>query len=107
MNYFRFTEHNEWEGETWHFYIPATDENLKAADGLIALLEDQDLIPDAFEVDTSTMTEQDIDALVVHSEVGYMRMHNKLSGVLDFEAINDSEDVSQALYKGGIEGFMI
>jgi hypothetical protein len=36
LEYFKFTETNEWEGETWNFYVPLTEEQEARVRELIA-----------------------------------------------------------------------
>jgi hypothetical protein len=106
--YARLTENNEWEGEAWHFYIPV-DGNEEALAKLKAMIDadnkvdDQDNDDREYEMDDSRLTEQEVDTLVASpSATDYMAEHNKLSGRLD---MNGVEDLG-ALYKGQIAGLM-
>jgi hypothetical protein len=104
--YAKFTENNDWEGETWHFWIPV-EGNQEALVTLHSLIEGDD--NESYELDLTPVAERDVDALVRHGDMGYMRYQNKLDGSLvvtpDMEAkIKDPED--DPLYKGGIRDFM-
>lgn len=108
MNYAKFTEHNDWEGETWRFYIPIEGNEA-------ALHELEQAISansgSSYELDTGPFTESVVDALVEHGadDCEYMPAHTKLVGLLRLPpelraAMSDPE--SNPLYKGGIGEFM-
>ena len=80
MNYLCWTEDNDWEGETWHFYIP-TEGNEEALALLKAKLEEfSDNENVSFELSNAPISERDVDVLVDHSGSGYMNEHNKMKG---------------------------
>jgi len=91
MDYIKYTEFNDWEGETWHFYIPIKG-NEEAVTDLRGICDGE-----CYCVADELIPEEEVDVLVKHSAVGYMRKHNKLSGKL-----TPTED----LYKGGIVKMM-
>lgn len=62
-DYRRFTEHNEWEGETWSFYIPV-DGNVETLDALAALIAKYDPDAESFEMPERVFTEEEVDLLV-------------------------------------------
>lgn len=101
MNYLKFSEQNEHEGETWHFYLPIEGNETelgKLRDYLASAEEDAEWEL-AYELGTDPLPEAEVDILVKHADVGYMSQHNKVSGVLatpDYEADKDQ------FYKGGI-----
>jgi hypothetical protein len=102
--YIQLVENNEWEGETWHFYIPVAG-NEKAIGALSTLIQlwDQDPEEPEYAISAKRLTEAQVDALVEYGSTGgYMAEHNKLAGRLDAEAIRDCGD----LYKGSIRDFM-
>lgn len=105
--YVKLTEHNEWEGETWHFYIPL-DGNKDTLDRLadaLSILAGADEEPE-FELELAPMTETEVDTLVRHGgDTDYMAAHNKLEGrlvlpdgALDTLRLGDVDP----LYKGRI-----
>lgn len=96
----RFTEHNDWEGETWNFYIPL-EGNKEALHELYDLVKNVD----DYELDMKNIiTNEQVNALINHGnhDSGYMDTHNKLSGVLDMNLVT-----ADGLYKGGISRAMI
>jgi hypothetical protein len=78
-DYVKFTEENDWEGETWHFYIPV-DGNQLTLSVLAAALETSPI--ESYTLDLTPIPESEVDTLVKHTEVGYTADHTKLSGVL-------------------------
>jgi hypothetical protein len=74
--YFDFIEHNQSEGETWHFYCKyaKTDEQHMedVLDRLCTELEDSD-----YELGYYGMTEEDVTKLIKFTDHGYMAYHNR------------------------------
>lgn len=119
MDFFKLTEHNGWEGETWHFFLPV-EGNEAAVEYLIEVclkfekmgMGDLDL-----EFGEDLVKENEVDVLVKHSDSGYMDMYNKLEGKVDLEKLQhhiDNEDadtfydnVLTYLGKGGISNYLI
>jgi hypothetical protein len=96
--YIRLTEANEWEGETWHFYLPIADNSA----ALAALQELIDSADNDFGFSLSeTFTEDEVDTLVrtANGDTSYLAAHTKLAGRLT--PIDDLEK----LYKGQIVDF--
>lgn len=98
--YVRLTERNDWEGETWHAYLPVADNE----DALAALRE---LIHNAFDdfgftPSEETFTEDEVNALVRDGtdNITYLAEHAKLAGRLP--PVDDLEK----LYKGQIRAFL-
>jgi hypothetical protein len=105
--YAQFIEHNEWEGETWSFWIPL-DGNENALNNLLVAMDDFNT--ESYELDLAPISESKVDAFVKHADIGYMAAHNKLSGKLvlpdDLSAMLADEDGKDPLYKGGIRNLM-
>ena len=106
MQYIKLTEENDWEGETWNFYIPI--ENNK--DAIKALSKKLNEFPEDIESsftlhDSTILEEYDVDVLVKHSEGGYYHQHNKMVGVIDTNTFIDvyCEDFEEKIYKGNLE----
>jgi len=104
--YVRFIEHNDWEGESWNFYLQVEgNEN--------ALLRLEEMLPadnEDYELDlTVPYTKKLVKTLVKHSRTGYMRYHNRVDGVLDIDLLDsiDWEDGPAPFYKGGIKDFFL
>lgn len=108
ITYRKLTEINDNEGETWHFFIPVPG-NEAALDSLAKMLDVRDL-EDAYRLSKDMFTEVEVDTLVKYADnTGYMTEHNKLAGILDIKKLEialDSNDVYEALYKGGIRDFL-
>lgn len=98
--YFRLTENNEWEGETWHFYLPIADNE----EAIATLCELIDTAEDdfGFSLSDETFTETEVDTLVQHGagDTDYHATHTKLVGRLG------AVDELGKLYKGQVVNFM-
>ncbi len=117
--YVRFTERNDWEGETWRFYIP-----IKGNEATIEDLKEQLAKIEAFsldkygsgcdlEVEDETFDAKTVEALIKHSDTGYMPSHNKLKGKLVLPpfpkgAITEEsyQNYVALFYKGDIDKLM-
>lgn len=104
-NYAKFTEVNDWEGETWHFWLPI-EGNEDALDALHSVLD-----TDEYELDLTPVPEFEVDVLVKHTDTGYMAYHNKLAGTLtltgdDLEKLEDTEGKVGFFYKGKISEYL-
>ena len=80
--YVRVTERNEWEGETWHFYIPSDHPKLAEATEKAKAA--------GWEISHKRFTEKEVETLVGNSDSGYMAYHNEVEDV----------DLSKEFYKG-------
>lgn len=125
MKFIKFTEENEWEGETWYFYLPYDGNEV----GLIRFAtmirhqaaETPSGIPYSFAIVPENtpehifefvfFDEQTVDALVAYGNDDrgmYHPAHTKVEGVFvfpeDFKPKSE-EDFDSILYKGGIEDF--
>lgn len=92
-SYYKFTEHNDYEGETWHFYLPLTEEEVRYFNEL-------EIDEDSYEFSDEPIEEKEVDILVKHSDSGYMANHNKVSEIKwewISENLNEDED---PFYKG-------
>lgn len=96
--YYRFTEHNEFEGETWNFYL-----RKQGNEDVVAHI--YELVKNELDYELNLKleyTEKEVDVLVRNSDDGYIRTHNKI------EKINHRVDKKplklKDLYKGGIRG---
>lgn len=110
MEYATFTEDNEWEGETWRFYIPV-EGNETALTELRALVDQTD---ESYHLNLVPIPERDVDARVAApDDNGYMHGHNKLSGRLlvpsldSLRATLGENWADEAFYKGGIKDWMV
>lgn len=95
LEYLKLTEVNDWEGETWHFYIP-TKGNDSALSELRGRLDGEE-----YSLSETVFKEYEVDTLVRDGgDTDYMPAHIKLFGRLATEIDPGS------LYKGGIVDHM-
>jgi hypothetical protein len=111
--YRKFTEHNDWEGEIWHFYIPINGNESALAD-----LERQVKAVDSysetgydfpFKLSKKILSATEVKVLVENGDDdGYMPKHNLLKGILTLPSLphtlnKESFDAwFEHFYKGGI-----
>lgn len=106
--YAKFVEENEWEGETWNFYIPIAG-NEDALSALASALKNSYDEFEQYRLDLDfPIPEFEVDVLVKHSDAGYLHYHNKLAGtlVLTDETLTEIRGEDDPLYKGGIRDLM-
>jgi len=106
MSYYKFTEHNDNEGETWHFFIPVED-NKEDIQNLKTFLEG--LLEKEYEISDKIFTDDEVEILCDNTDSGYMDFNNQLFGKLvlpKLEMHKDGYIEDDPLYKGGIENFM-
>ena len=101
MDYVKWTEINDWEGETWNFYIPFWG-NTSAVYLLITMLPEYS----SYKLCPNLIPEDEVDILIKHvGENGYMPEHNKMKGIIDrtkFENL-DADHFESLFYKGGLD----
>lgn len=108
MKFAKFTENNDHEGETWHFWLQLGGQNTREFKRLEALLDELDPNGEQYSLDMTPVDESEVDILVKHSEQGYMLQHNKVTGnfvcpTIIIDSDDAIEELDQELYKGGIE----
>ncbi len=102
--YVRLIEHNDWEGETWNFYVPVlgNEDQLNKIDNGIFKYQHGE----TYKLDRSRLTEEEVDERVSMGGGGYMARHNKYKGIIDEEildvALQDKDSFFSYLYKGGL-----
>lgn len=119
VHFVMFTEDNDWEGETWNFWLQheGNEVELEKLQGFLEKIHvDSDDPADAqctLNMDV-VEPEENVDLLVRYAEGGYMPTHNKVTGTLtapvldDYKGADDDSTVvnaQSALYKGGIRDF--
>lgn len=99
MKFITMLEHNDWEGETWKFYLP-WDGNEAAIEKLIELLREDE----SYTFDRTLLSEKQVDARARRSAHGYMAYHNKCMGKLDLGVLSalSEEELFPRIYKGEI-----
>ncbi len=118
MNFVKFTEHNDNEGESWNFWLQI-DGNEEQLDRLDRIVELQNAagFDNEYELEMTPVPGEEVDILVKHSNSGYMSYENKVTGTLVLPEFDDSlfeyeNEISDAVfdwtgnnfYKGGVEG---
>ena len=83
--FIKLTERNDWEGETWNFYIP-----IRGNEEAIAFLKEA-LDPN-YSIGENEFTEHEVDILCNSNDNwGYMPKHNKYDFVIDFNKLKNAE----------------
>jgi len=93
--YYKFIEHNDWEGEIWSFFLELNDREK-------AILEAASNIQ-AFTLRKETYTEEEVDELCRDSDSGYMDYFNKVTKFNLPKKLPkkiDEEFLTELLYKG-------
>lgn len=94
----RFTEENDWEGETWNFYIQGTEAQF---------MHLQDVISDnllGYTLSDETYSVDELKQLIKYTSSGYMDRHNDFGTLTDKIYTVSSELFAEedGFYKGGI-----
>lgn len=109
MQFRKFTEKNEWEGETWHFWLQV-DGNEAALERLGKILGEPDKGA-PYQLTEEIRPESEVDALVENAEEGYLYSQNKATGVMTIpdhwtDGGEQGQEVADALYKGGVTSLL-
>jgi hypothetical protein len=72
--YLKFTEYNDYEGESWNYFVPVTHENTEKARKLASLVKRFGIRD--FEVSEQKFTEEEVSALLALKEGVYMDEYN-------------------------------
>lgn len=97
-------EHNEWEGETWTFWLQVEGNE----DELVKLYEwIAEFEVEAFELDVNDRESEDVvDRMVERAEIGYIYSDNKFTGRLTMpDKVESGGRLFDMLYKGGINSY--
>lgn len=107
LHFFKLTEVNDHEGETWHFWLQA-EGNADALHAIrTAISEFDDAAAQQREEECPyflggmLVPESEVDIVVRHGEDGYMAQHTKLTGVLTLPSPFGPDHLDE-LYKGGV-----
>jgi hypothetical protein len=92
--YYRFTEENDWEGETYNFYLNLTDKQLSQLQNILYKMgEDMPYLLDVTPID-----EKEVNTLCKNSYGGYMAFENKVENPKIPNKVKSGDD---PFYKGG------
>jgi len=87
------TENNDWEGESWRFWVPSDDPVLET---IKEYIQDKE---DFYQIDETLISEEEVDIICKYAREGYMMSDNKVEWVeWPKEEISDEDD--DPLYKG-------
>lgn len=105
--FIRFTEINDWEGETWHRFV----EKSKLTDRLVSLINSwNEKIKDGFDIGLSyksDFTEKEVESFVSHSSVGYMAKYD-IAKIDEVELHNkEGVDIDKAIKEEDYESMTI
>lgn len=112
LKFVRLKENNEWEGETWFFWLQRNG-NDEALANLAALLDSHPLLSETFTLTLDReKSEVEVDELVKQAvkdydeDGGYTYHDHKITGTFVWPAEEKSvEDWAQDLNKGSIKDF--
>lgn len=74
MEYYVFIERNEWEGETWRFYVPMLKEH---RDMIASAIESTDEYDSPYGISKKPLEESEVIRRCNSGASGYMAYHNK------------------------------
>lgn len=95
--WYKFTENNDWEGETWHFFVKLTEEEAKYLSNLVQ----DERLEDSYSFSLKVYPEEHIDIMVQESDEGYMPQYNKCSGPFKKSVLLVTpEEADEEFYKG-------
>lgn len=109
MNFVKFTENNDWEGENWNFWLQldGNEDQLKELESWLGTMDEYGHI---YELLMGTVLPEDkVDTLVDYSGSGYMDYNNKVVGKFTCPIPSTSEEedglewLNDKFYKGGIK----
>jgi hypothetical protein len=95
LEYFKFTETDEFEGETWNFYVPLTEEQEARIRELVAATDEQEV---PYSLSEEPVTEEEVDDLMATlGTTTVVAEHNKC-GPLDADLPHTGgQDVSGSI----------
>ncbi|WAL67107.1 deaminase [Amycolatopsis cynarae] len=107
LTFARFIETNEWEGETWNFWLQTTGNEEELARLRDYLARHGEQTEDAeFQLADDVLTESEVDLLVRYSDGGYTSSHSKVTGPMRFpEGFDHNAAPDAQIYKGRIRHF--
>lgn len=99
--YYQFTERNEWENETWHFFLLLDKKQHDKIKKAIATFDSEDGADNPYELADEPTPESEVDVLIKYGYTTYMRQFNKVSKVELPNKINLAKGNGDIFYKGG------
>jgi hypothetical protein len=97
LEFFKFTETDEFEGETWNFYVPLTEEQEARIRELVAATDEQEV---PYSLSEEPVTEEEVDDLMAtRGTTTVVAEHNKC-GPLDTDLPPRLSSEYDFLHKG-------
>jgi hypothetical protein len=106
MEFVRFREVNDHEGETWNTWlqVDGNEEELRKLDALLADVEREVEYDFPYSLHAEDVEPEDVvDKLCEYAESGYGRSHDKVTG--KFICPDSLGEYADDLYKGGIKDY--
>lgn len=108
MNFVKFTEINDNEGEEWNFWLQldGNEAQLKELQAWLGTFDDDG---ESYNLDMSPVPEVEVDILVKHTGGGYMYYENKVTGTFTCPVPDTKEEdrgwewLNDNFYKGDIQ----
>lgn len=102
MNFVKFTEYNDHEGETWNFWLQLDGNEVE-----LSKLQSCLISSDNYQLSAVPVDESEVDILVKHTDSGYMYYDNKVTGQFtcpepNLDELVDYEWLDNHFYKGHI-----
>lgn len=104
MNFVKFTEHNDWEGESWNFWLQldGNEAPLARLKSIVDLMNAAGY-EEKYGLDMTPVQESEVDILVKHTDSGYMDYDNKIEGSFslphfDEELFNYEDEIDQKVF---------
>jgi hypothetical protein len=97
LEFFKFTETDEFEGETWNFYVPLTEEQEARIRELVAATDEQEV---PYSLSEEPVTEEEVDDLMATlGTTTVVAEHNKC-GPLDADLAHTLHSENDFFHKG-------
>lgn len=103
LNWYRFSEYNDNEGETWNFFYQLTDSEVD----VVSCLLDTEPALENYALENKIYSESVIDTLVENSPQGYMPQWMKQgrpTGDIKALANVPGDEIDYMWYKNGLVG---
>ncbi len=102
MNYswYKFTEHNDNEGETWHFFVQLSSEEFEHIQDILIL---DDYLAETYTLSFRQYDLGTIETLIAESDEGYYKTYNMCPRPYRTDILSiEGEEADEEFYKGGL-----
>jgi len=97
LEFFKFTETNEWEGETWNFYVPLTKEQEARVRELIAPGDEHE---SPYSLGEEPVTEEEVDDMMTTLGTTIVVAEHNKCGPLDADLPHSLHSENDFFHKG-------